>query len=220
MLRTQSVSVLYRGPCLRCSNIKETGGTKTIFQKSCSSWNVWLEAVSDATSCLRLGCWEGKICPTSLRAGKDDGKMVQAIEDAKRLVVAPEYTCVKRSYLSGCLGVQWVRGIGVPDPEPPYSPLSRPPLLSEALSQSASLQLTSRELLALAGWGEAVRSWGWDVAVDEETGACRVARVPLVLDKPLGVNDFRSVLLFVTRCGVGCMWWTAAFAEVCWLWAS
>ena len=66
--------------------------------------------------------------------------------------------------------------------------------MSEVLSQPASIQLTSTELLAVASWGEVVESWGWGITADHQTGACRVSRAPVVLDRPLSLSDLRCCL--------------------------
>jgi len=88
--------------------------------------------------------------------------------------------------------------VNLPDQESAHSYLSQGSLTSEALSQPICIQLTSKELLALAGWEDRVRSWGWAVVADAETGSCRISRVPVVLNKPLGVSDFRFVVLFAS----------------------
>jgi hypothetical protein len=81
--------------------------------------------------------------------------------------------------------------VNLPGSESVRSYSSQASLSSEPLSQPMCIQLSSKELLALAGWGDRVRSWGWLVTADAETGSCRISRLPVVLNKPLGVSDLR-----------------------------
>lgn len=61
--------------------------------------------------------------------------------------------------------------------------------------------------MACESWTEQIRAWGWELAVDNLAGRADVARIPVVLGKPLTTKDLQvgrppNLSALTTRPGV------------------
>ena len=91
-------------------------------------------------------------------------------------------------WTAGCCGAQLLSG----SLEPAALSSARP-------EQPLQLNLTSSELMACESWAEQIRAWGWELAIDNLAGHADVARIPVVLGKPLTINDLQVGLWCHTK---------------------